>query len=106
MIFCINFAYLEHVLKSILSRSKKKAVIAITSDTKKGALDPSTTATITEKAKESIHIKTVQKSRQDCTLANSIPHVEVARELAVPTDIGKLVDVDEDQESKEDDRES
>ena len=62
VIFSIFFTYCKHCLKRILSRSKQKAVIAVSGDAKEDALDPATAATLSEDIEEAVHVKTVQKS--------------------------------------------
>ena len=53
-----------------------------------------------------IHIETIGKSRQDGSLSNTIGHAEGRRELVVPSDVCKLVDVNENEQSDKDCRES
>ena len=106
MFFRIRFTNVEHFLKSSQTWSKKEAVIAVTSDAKEDTIYPAAVATSSQELKESIHVKTVEKSWKDRTLTDAIGQAEDAGVVAIPTNIGKLIDVDENQESNEDDRES
>ena len=102
----VGITNVKHLLKSFWIWSKKEAVIAVSSDAKEDTVYPATISTSSQELKESIHIKTVEKSREDRTLTDAISQAEDAGVLAIPTNIGELINVDEDQEPNEDDRES
>ena len=75
-------------------------------NTEKRSFYPATTLVFPEDGKEIINIETVRKTRQDCSLADTICHAKDGGETVVPIDVGILIDVDENENSDEDDRQS
>ena len=102
----VFFTGFYHLLKSFQRRSQEQGIIRITQDSEKGAFNPTTAFVLLEDGEEIIDIKTVGKSRQDCALADTISHAKNGGKTVVPVDVGVLVDVDENEESDEDDRQS
>ena len=71
-------------------------------DSKKGSTDPTATLLLLEDVEKLIYIETIGKPRQDGTLSNTIGHAKGRGELVVPSDVCKLIDVNENEESDED----
>ena len=71
-------------------------------DSKKGSSYPTATFLLLEDVEKLIYIKTVRKPRQDGALSNTIGHAKGRGELVVPSDVCKLIDVNENEESDED----
>ena len=69
-------------------------------------IHPTASSISSKDLKKIIYIKTVQDCTQDRALANTISQTEDAGEGTIPADIGKLVDIDKDEESYEDCRKS
>ena len=65
-------------------------------------IDPTAIGLPSEEDKKFVDIKTVENSRKNLALANTVGKFEEGREAIVPSDIGKLKGVDEDEESDKD----
>ena len=66
---------------------------------------PTTSGLLSEDLEEIIYIIAVEDSRRNCALTNSVGEAESGGEHSVPSDIGKLESVDDDQDSEKDFRE-
>ena len=82
---------------------QEKIVITITEDASKDTSQPATRAIPSENGEKIICVKTIQDSRENCTLSNSVFNGENVRKRPIPSYIGKLIHVDEEQESHKDD---
>ena len=69
---------------------------------KKEGIYPTASSIPSENLKKVVYIETVQDCTQDRALANAIGQTEDTGEGAVPANISKLVDIDEDEESYKD----
>ena len=97
----ILFADCQHFLESIKRRGKKKGIVRVPKNTKIGTAYPATTLIPPQLGKEIVHIEAVSKTRQDRPLADTVSHTKERREIAVPSNVSKLIGVDEDEDSNE-----
>ena len=71
-------------------------------DSEKGSANPTATLLLLEDVEKLIYIETIGKPGQNGSLSNTIGHAKGRGELVVPSDVGKLVDVNENEEPYED----
>ena len=69
-------------------------------------MDPATTLVLPKGGEKFVHVKTLSKSTQDGSLSDPNNHTERRGKLVIPSDVGKLVSVDRNEESDEDRRQS
>ena len=93
------FTGLHHFLERVQRRSNQEIVITISENSHKHIVDPATSHIPSELDKEIIGIKAIEDTRQDSPLSNTILNRENTGKVSVPSYIGKLVHVDEQQES-------
>ena len=91
-------------MESNFGWSKKKVVIRITPDSTIRAIYPTAKATSSKFLKQIITVKTVKDSTTNGTLANPIADVEDFTINAIPSDVGKLVNINEEKDADEDGR--
>ena len=96
----------EHLLERIKRWSPDEIIITITKNSSKDISNPTARSIYSKNGKEIAGIKTIENSRQNCSLSYAIPDWKNVRKVPIPIDICKLVHVNEEQESHEDDRES
>ena len=104
MWICISFTNIQHFLESNFGWSKKKVVIGITPDSTVRAVDPTAKATSSKFLKQVITVKTVKDSTTNGTLANPIADVKDFTKDAIPSDVGKWVNINEEKDADEDGR--
>ena len=90
---CLAVSY--HLLESIKRRCQQQGIIRISKNSEVGSTDPAATPVLPEDGEQIVHVETVRESAQDRALPNSICHTKARGEFIIPSDIGKLVDVDE-----------
>ena len=90
----------------MLGWSKQHAVIRVPKNSLEIPIDPATKSSFSKFLELSFYIKTIEDSRQYPSLANYIAQVEHVGERVVPINIGKLVEVDDQEKPDEDVRET
>ena len=65
-------------------------------------VDPTTSHFTPEETEEIVHVKTVKDSAENRPLSNTVTHSEDVGEHSIPSDVGELKHVNDDEDSKED----
>ena len=98
MISCIVLACLAELLVRELDRCCHHCIPADPSR----SLLPNIQISSLQQAEQLLAVEAVGQGTQDSSLSDPIVHAECARNLIIPSNIGKLLRVNEDQESGED----
>ena len=70
------------------------------------AIYPAAKPASPEDSEQIIHVNTIEDGTQNCSLSDTISHGEEVGDQSIPSDIGKLVDINEDQKSNKYQRQS
>ena len=81
----------EHLLERIKRWSPDEIIITITKNSSKDISNPTARSIYSKNGKEIAGIKTIENSRQNCSLSYTIPDWKNVRKEPIPIDISKLV---------------
>ena len=104
MAICISFTDCKHLLESMEAWGQQEVIIRISQNTKEIPIYPTTILAAPEDLEEVIHIDTIKYSTENCSLANTILHCKEVGEITIPSDICKLISINEYKQSDKNQR--
>ena len=86
---------IKHLLECMETWGKKKIIIRIPEYSKEVSINPTSKLTSSQNLKQVIHVDAIENSTENCALAYTISYGEEVREESIPSNICRLVSIDE-----------